>query len=74
MTESCYISIKPYLHIIQLFAKSGEYIGGADGLFPIYEREFNLGQKVNQSCSSCVSAMLLHLAQMIKDYEQANGI
>ena len=72
MTENCYISIKPYIPVIKLFAKCGECVGGLDGLFPIYEREFNLGQKVNSRCNSCVAEMLLNLNRLITEYESKN--
>ena len=72
MTKECYISITPYIPIIKLFAKTGECIGGIENLIPIYEREFNLGLKVNSSCHTCIAEMLLNLNRMVTEYESKN--
>lgn len=60
----------PYKEICSIFAKHGEYIGGADGLFQYYKDEFNAGNPVNTSCPSCVGAVLIHVNQMINEYER----
>ena len=68
MTEHQYNLVKPYKEVIMLFMKCGEYIGGADSLIPIYEKEFHTN--VNSRCSSCFGAMLLDVGSKINEYER----
>jgi hypothetical protein len=68
MNEQQYNLINPYKPILALFVKTGEYVGGADNLIPIYEREFST--TVNGRCPSCFGAMLLDCWSKINEYER----
>ena len=48
--------IKPYEEIINLFKKTGEYVGGADGLFNVMQQH---GHQYIQGCDSCKAGLLL---------------
>lgn len=63
-----YLKLLPYKPIVQLFAKSGEYVGGADGLFQIMHNDF--GMELNTSCVSCMAAMLTKANELINEYEK----
>jgi len=69
MTASQYKLIVPYKEIVTIFAKSGEYIGGADGLFDIIEKEFGTG-KIDRSCNECRAGFLKFINQQITSYEK----
>lgn len=62
-----YNKLNPYKPIVQLFAKCGEYVGGADGLFQIMHNDF--GMELNTSCISCMAAMLTKANELINEYE-----
>jgi hypothetical protein len=68
MNENEYEKVKPYKNICELFAKCGEYIGGAENLVPIYESMF--ATTINGKCPGCFGAMLLDVNNKIKEYER----
>jgi len=68
MTAEQYEMCKPYAPIAALFFRSGEYVGGADGLFNIIEREFNSGQ-IDRSCNDCRAGFLRFIHTEIARYE-----
>lgn len=65
MTEEQYKFTIQYRGIIELFAKTGQYIGGAESLFEYYKI---IGQE--RSCPSCISRFLLERNNEIKQYEK----
>lgn len=67
MDEAKYNLLKPYKEICNLFMRCGEYVGGAENLVPIYEKEFST--EVNTRCPGCFGAMLLDVGKKIMDYE-----
>lgn len=67
MIKEIYDKLKPYKEVCELFAKCGEYTGGADSLVFVYEREFST--TVNTRCPGCFGAMLLDVNNKIKEYE-----
>lgn len=67
MDEAKYNLLKPFKEVCNLFMKCGEYVGGAESLVAIYEKEFSTS--VNQRCSSCFGAMLFDVGEKIKEYE-----
>lgn len=68
MTKEIYDKLIPYAGICDLFAKCGEYVGGADNLVPIYETMFST--TVSTRCPGCFGAMLLDVNNKIKEYER----
>ena len=68
MVQVDYDKLKPYKEVCKLFAKCGEYVGGADGLIPIYESMFST--TINGRCPGCFGAMLLDVNNKIKEYER----
>ena len=73
MTKEQYDKCKPYWGIVDLFARTGEYIGGADGLFDIIEQEFHSG-KIDRSCNECRAGFLRFIASELKRYEKDNNL
>ena len=71
MTTECYIKIQPYRAIIDLFEKTGEYIGGADYLFD-NSKEL-IGGDIDKSCNDCKVGYFRFLISEIKNYEKNNG-
>ena len=70
MTKEQYTLLAPYTEVCKLFATSGSYVGGADGLFELYRHMFNLGQKVNTSCPNCIGSVLLDTHNKLEAYER----
>jgi hypothetical protein len=68
MDSNQYEKLIPYAGICELFAKCGEYVGGADSLIPIYEAMFST--TINGRCPGCFGAMLLDVNNKIKEYER----
>lgn len=68
MDSEKYNKLLPYAGICDLFAKCGEYVGGADSLIPIYEALFLT--TINGRCPGCFGAMLLDVNNKIKEYER----
>lgn len=58
-----YEELKKYRGILELFAKCGEYVGGADALMDFYN--FN-----DRRCPSCVGAWLIERANELKKYDR----
>lgn len=50
-----------YRQVIELFAKTGEYVGGCDSLFEYMKVE---------GCTSCKAAALIEAKQQIDIYER----
>ena len=67
LTAEQYKEIQEHRGTLELFKKSGEWIGG-NVPFYIYERLS--GEKVNTGCPSCMSAALIGLLNMIYNYER----
>lgn len=67
MTKEQYDNINPYKPIIQLFAKTGEYVGGAENLFNYMAKEFLMVNQ--QGCPGCKAAILLKANELINEYE-----
>lgn len=70
MTKHQYDRCSPYKDICSMFVKTGEYVGGADGLFDFYKDAFNSGVSLNTGCNDCKGAALIHVNQMLNDYER----
>lgn len=51
-----------------MFINHHEYVGGADGLVPIYEQQFST--TVNTRCPGCFGAMLIDVGSRILEYER----
>ena len=68
MVQVDYDKLKPYKEVCSLFAKCGEYVGGADALIHIYESMFST--TINGRCPGCFGAMLLDVNNKIKEYER----
>lgn len=68
MNREQYDECNKYRGVIELFVSSGQYVGGADGLFDYY----NL-PKQERSCPSCLSRFLLERDNDIKNYESNKG-
>lgn len=71
MTTESYNKIQPYRSIIDLFERTGEYIGGADYLF---DNSIELiGGSIDKSCNDCKVGYFRFLINEIKNYEKNNG-
>lgn len=67
LDKETYDKIIPYKEVVQFFAKHGEYVGGADGLFEYLK---SIGHDYQPSCISCMAALLLTANRMINEYER----
>lgn len=65
MTTEQYNEAIKYRDILELFAKCGEYVGGAEPLM-----DFLLFERTNRRCPSCVGAWLLETLNNIRTYER----
>jgi len=72
MTLEQYNELSPYRDTAVMCANEGVYVGGADGLIPIYERIFQTN--VKRTCSNCISDMLIRTAGALRRYDKENGI
>jgi hypothetical protein len=64
---SKYVFLNKYRDILELFYNSGQYVGGADGLFDYYEKEH--GQPIDRGCSGCVAGFLKFAYKELKELE-----
>lgn len=64
MNESQYNEAIKYRGVIELFASTGQYVGGIDGLMDYY----NVPQS-ERRCPSCVGRFLLDRNIELKKYE-----
>lgn len=65
MTQDQYNECIKYRGVINLFVSSGQYVGGADGLFDFYNVP-----KQERGCPSCLSRFLLERHSDIQNYER----
>lgn len=68
MTTEQYNAVKPFEGILDLFERTGEYIGGADELFDKSEMLF--GGKIDKSCNDCKVGFFKFLISQKKKYEK----
>lgn len=60
-----YESYLPYKDVVMLFGKTGQYVGGCEGLF------VDLPENL-RSCASCKAQRLLEVYNFIVQYELQN--
>ena len=72
MTHKQYTDIQPYRSIIDLFERTGEYVGGGDYLFDKSEELF--GGAIDKGCNDCKVGYFRFLISQIKQYEKDNSI
>jgi hypothetical protein len=75
MNKEQYEYAKQYYGAIDLFYRTGEYVGGCNGLFDYWEAQgMTGGYKIDRSCVGCISGFLKDFYQMINRYEKDNTI
>jgi len=68
MTKEQYEQLMQHKQVIELFARSGEYVGG---YAPFYIHDQITGEKTDMSCPNCKAATLITIVQLIKQYESS---
>ena len=66
MTKDQYDTLQQNKSVLNLFEKTGVYVGG-DAPYYIYAQI--TGEKVNTSCPNCKGEALINILRLIKEYE-----
>jgi hypothetical protein len=71
LTKEEYQYVNGFRGILELFDKSGEYIGGADNLISWHENKY--GERIDRGCQGCIAGFLKFSFSMLKQYDKQNG-
>lgn len=71
LTKEEYEFVNGYRGILDIFEKTGEYIGGTDNLIAWHEKKYEV--KIDSWCQGCMVGFLNFTISMIKQYEKTNG-
>ena len=72
LTEQQYNSILPYKPIVEMFVSTGNYVGGADGLFDYLEASGLATEPILRTCNECRAGFLKFTNTLLKLYEKQN--
>jgi hypothetical protein len=68
LTKEQYIFYNKYREILTLFVNTGQYVGGAGGLFDFIENQY--GVKIDRGCSGCIAGFLKMAYKDLIKYEE----
>ena len=68
LTKEEYTYLNGFRPILDLFFNTGEYVGGADGVFDWHEKKY--GQTIDRGCSGCKAGFLKLTRSLLIKYEE----